>query len=55
MRRQLQNWSPQKLEMALALLTDTDLQLRSSSKAPAMAVIERALIKLTMLAARPTR
>ena len=30
-------------------LLDTDLQLRSSTKAPAMALIERALIRLAMM------
>jgi len=39
------------LETALTLLTDTDLHLRSASQtAPAMAVMERALIRLAMLA-----
>ncbi len=52
MQNQLRKWGIQKLEMALTLLTDTDLQLRSTSRAPAMAVMERTLIRLTMLAAR---
>jgi DNA polymerase-3 subunit delta len=30
-------------------LVDTDLTLRSTSKAPAMAVMERALIRLAMM------
>ena len=34
---------------ALALLVETDLTLRSTSKAPAMAVMERALIRLAMM------
>jgi len=41
-----------KLETALGILTDTDLTLRSSSRAPTMAVMERALIRLAMLAQR---
>jgi DNA polymerase III subunit delta len=49
--RQAQAWGPAKLETALTLLTDTDLQLRSAAQtAPAMAVMERALIRLAMLA-----
>lgn len=52
MLRQAQDWGMFRLEQALGLLTDTDLQLRSSSRAPAMAVMERALIRLAMLARR---
>ena len=52
MQRQLQKWNARKLEIALTMLTDTDLQLRSTSRAPAMVLIERALIRLSMLAAR---
>ena len=48
--RQAQNWGPARLETALTVLTDTDLQLRSAGQtAPAMAVMERALIRLAML------
>ncbi len=48
--RQAQAWGPDKLERALTLLTDTDLLLRSAGQtAPAMAVMERALIRLAML------
>jgi len=36
------------LEAAIALLVETDLTLRSSSRAPAFAVIERALLRLAM-------
>lgn len=52
MQRQLQQWGSRKLEIALTMLTDTDLQLRSTSRAPAMALMERTLVRLTMLAAR---
>lgn len=52
MTRQAQNWGMFKLETALGILTDTDLTLRSASKAPTMAVMERALIRLAMLAQR---
>ncbi len=49
--RQAQNWGAPKLETALTELTDTDLQLRSAGQtAPALAVMERALIRLAMLA-----
>lgn len=48
--RQAQSWGAARLETALTLLTDTDLQLRSAGQtAPAMAVVERALIRLSML------
>ncbi|MEM8729411.1 MAG: DNA polymerase III subunit delta [Pseudomonadota bacterium] len=48
--RQAQSWGPERLETALTLLTDTDLALRSAGQtAPAMAVLERALIRLAML------
>ncbi len=52
MLRQAQKWGMFRLEQALGILTDTDLQLRSSSRAPSMAVMERALIRLAMLGAR---
>ncbi|WP_425044391.1 DNA polymerase III subunit delta [Primorskyibacter sp. S87] len=48
--RQSQSWGPHKLETALTVLTDTDLQLRSAGQtAPALALMERALIRLAML------
>jgi len=50
MLRQAQGWGLYKLEQALSMLTETDLQLRSSSHAPAMAAMERTLIRLSMLA-----
>ena len=49
MLRQAQGWGMHRLERALQILTDTDLTLRSSSRAPAMAVMERALIRLSMM------
>ncbi|SHL55610.1 DNA polymerase III, delta subunit [Roseovarius marisflavi] len=52
MLRQAQGWGAPKLEQALTILTDTDLQLRSAGqRAPGMALVERALIRLAMLAA----
>ncbi|MFY0682152.1 MAG: DNA polymerase III subunit delta [Thalassovita sp.] len=53
MIRQAQAWGAHKLEAALTLLNDTDLQLRSAGQhAPAMALVERMLIRLSMLAKR---
>jgi DNA polymerase-3 subunit delta len=49
MLKQVQSWGIHRLEQALGLITDTDLALRSSTRAPAMAVMERALIRLAML------
>lgn len=52
MQRQAQGWGAGKLAQALQMLTDTDLQLRSAQqRAPAMALVERTLIRLAMLAA----
>ncbi|MEX0277524.1 MAG: DNA polymerase III subunit delta [Ruegeria sp.] len=49
--RQAQGWGAPKLQTALTVLTDTDLSLRSAGQtAPAMAVVERAMIRLAMLA-----
>jgi DNA polymerase-3 subunit delta len=55
LQRQAQTLGVHKLEEALALLVETDLTLRSSSRAPAMAVMERALIRLATLARREDR
>ncbi|MCE0506017.1 DNA polymerase III subunit delta [Roseivivax sp. GX 12232] len=53
MIRQAQGWGGRKLEQALTILTDTDLSLRSAGqKAPQMALVERTLIRLAMLARR---
>lgn len=52
MQRQAERWGRARLEQALAVLLDTDLALRSSQRAPQMAVIERALLRLAMLARR---
>jgi DNA polymerase-3 subunit delta len=43
------------LEGALSVLVDTDLTLRSSQQAPQLALMERALIRLAMMAARKGR
>lgn len=53
MLRQAQGWGAFKLERALTYLTDTDLQLRSAGQsAPAMALVERMLLRLAILARR---
>ncbi|MEO1951526.1 MAG: DNA polymerase III subunit delta, partial [Thioclava sp.] len=52
MQRQAQSWGMYKLETALKELVETDLTLRSASRAPQMAVMERALMRLAMLARR---
>lgn len=53
MVRQASGWGAPKLEQALTILTDTDLQLRSAGQnAPAMALVVRALLRLAMLARR---
>jgi DNA polymerase-3 subunit delta len=53
MLRQAQHWGAGRLEQALAILTETDLTLRSAGqRAPDMALVERALIRLAMLAGR---
>ncbi|KGJ05665.1 DNA polymerase III, delta subunit [Paracoccus halophilus] len=49
MIRQAQNWGMRALEDAIHQLIETDLTLRSSSRAPAMAVIERMLLRLCMM------
>lgn len=48
MARQAQSWGVQRLEDAIMLLVETDLTLRSVSRAPTMAVMERALMRLAL-------
>jgi DNA polymerase-3 subunit delta len=51
MTQQARHWGLPRLELALQMLTDTDLQLRSAGqRAPQMALVERMLIRLAMLA-----
>jgi DNA polymerase III subunit delta len=52
MARQAAKWGTRKLEEALGLIVETDLTLRSASRAPAMAVMERALLRLARLGQR---
>ena len=48
--RQARNWGGDRLDTALSVLTDTDLTLRSAGQnAPALALVERAFIRLSML------
>lgn len=49
MVRQARQWQTPRLEMALKVLTDTDLALRSARPVPAMAMMERAFIRIAML------
>lgn len=50
MLRQAQGLGVDRLEQALALIVETDLTLRSTSKAPGMALVERMLLRLASLA-----
>lgn len=50
MLRQAQGLGADRLEQALALIVETDMTLRSTSKAPAMALVERMLLRLAGLA-----
>ncbi|WP_163848232.1 DNA polymerase III subunit delta [Pseudooceanicola aestuarii] len=52
-QRQASKWGAPRLEQALTLITECDLTLRSANQhAPAMALVERMLIRLAMMAAR---
>jgi DNA polymerase III subunit delta len=48
MQRQAQALGMRSLELAVSVLLETDLTLRSASRAPGMALMERALIRLAM-------
>lgn len=48
--RQASQWGRDRLEKAIAALTDTDLTMRSASHAPQQALMERTLIRLAMMA-----
>ena len=50
--RQAQRLGLRRIEDALHILTDTDLALRSTAKAPQMALMERTLIRLSMMGRR---
>lgn len=49
MARQARQWGAIRLEIALKVLMDTDLALRSSRPIPSMAMMERAFIRIAML------
>ena len=49
MARQVRNWGLPRLEAALGVLMETDLNLRSSKPFPAMAMTERAFIRIAMM------
>lgn len=48
MGRQAGQWGTRALESAIAVLLETDLTLRSANRAPGMALMERALIRIAM-------
>jgi DNA polymerase-3 subunit delta len=48
-QRQAAAWGMHKTERALALLLDTDLTLRSTNRAPDMALMERTLLKIAWM------
>ncbi|MBT8415563.1 MAG: DNA polymerase III subunit delta [Boseongicola sp.] len=48
-QRQAAQWGMHKTERALALLLDTDLTLRSTNRAPDMALMERTLLKIAWM------
>ncbi|MEX5728084.1 DNA polymerase-3 subunit delta [Rhodovulum iodosum] len=49
MIRQAQGWGMRRLEQAMKVLVETDLKLRSSQRAPQMALMERSLIRLAKM------
>ncbi|MCI5109029.1 MAG: DNA polymerase III subunit delta [Marivita sp.] len=53
MSRQASGWGMHRLEQALQMLLETDLSLRSAGQhGPALAIVERAFIRLAMLGRR---
>ncbi|MEM9012721.1 MAG: DNA polymerase III subunit delta [Pseudomonadota bacterium] len=52
MAAEARGWGPARLERALHLLLEADLSLRSTTAAPAAALLERALIRIAMLRPR---
>lgn len=49
MARQLQNWGAARLEDALGVLLETDLDLRSARPLPQMALLERKLMRVALM------
>jgi DNA polymerase-3 subunit delta len=53
LQRQAGNWGVTKSKLAIEMLTDVDLTLRSSGqKAPSIALVQRVMIRLAMIATR---
>ena len=53
LQRQATRWGAQQSKRALGMLTDVDLKLRSANQhAPAMALVERTMVRLAMVAPR---
>ena len=52
MQAQAQAWGMRGAEEAIRLLVETDLTLRSASRAPGMAVLERTLLRLSEMQRR---
>ena len=50
--RQAERWGRRSTERALQTLIDTDLQLRSASRAPQQALVERALLRIALTGPR---
>lgn len=48
--RQAGIWTRDKMDKAVALILETDLTLRSASRAPTMALMERALLRVAIMA-----
>ena len=48
--RQARRWTLPRLETAIGVIIETDLAIRSSPRVPAMALVERASVRLAMLA-----
>lgn len=52
MVREARRWGRDRLERALSMLLEADMQLRSSTPVPAGAMLERVLIRISMLGKR---
>jgi DNA polymerase-3 subunit delta len=53
MQKQAMDWGLVRLEQAIHILLETDLKLRSAGQtAPQMALVERCLIRLSMMGKR---
>lgn len=49
MQSLVRRWQPRRLEQAIQILLDTDASVRSSARAPEMAVVERCALRLAMM------